>query len=214
MEKYLSPKYIIIALIIVVLVLSGILFWQYQQEPISPAGEENIPEEGGQIVHRPWSDTAERYYPGGGNAIDFRDGAQGDFEIDISKSGDAIKLSWPKEIKVVEAKVYDIGTLYDLQDHKIVFNIINFDINKILNPSEEAATPTVQEIPAQPEVYLSPSYEIGEIPKGFFENPLATVTEGAVEDIFEAGKRYSVELSGVDKDGKMLFGYYTFNYEE
>lgn len=205
MENQFSPKYIIISLIVVVLALIGILFWQYQQKPIPLQEETSSPVSGGQIIHKPWAETAERYYPGGGNAIDFRDGAQGNFEIEIAKTGDTVKVTWPSNIKAVEVKVYDIGTLSNLQDHRVVFDIVNWDIN---NPPEVFSTST-PEVLLQPEVYLSSSYKIGEIPSGFFESPFAEKEE----EIFKNGNRYSIEILGVASDGSFTEAYYTFNYE-
>lgn len=210
MENKFSPKYIIIALVIAVLVLAGMLTWQYQQKPVSPTEETSLPTEGGQVVFKPWAETAEKYYPGGGNAIDFRDGAQGNFQIEANKSGDTMSLSWEKGIKVVQVKVYDIGTLRDLQDHEIIFDIMNWDINNPPEITEDTPIPTVPGSLPQPEVYLSSSYKIGDTPKGFFKNNMVSERE----NIFEAEKRYSIELVGVNSEGKMLEGYYTFTYEK
>jgi hypothetical protein len=212
MKNQFSPKYVIIALSVVVLVLAGILVWQSRQEPLS-FPEENFPSnEGGQIVHKPWAETAERYYPGGGNAIDFRNGAQGDFEIEASMAGNTVELSWPEEIKVVEVKVYDVGTLRDLQDHAVIFNIINWDVNSPPELTDEIATSTPSGPLPQPEVYLSPDYEVGDRPAGFFNGFF--VEPEPKENLFEKGKRYSIELMGVNGAGELLMGYYTFNYEE
>lgn len=210
MENSFSPKYVIIALIIVVIILAGILYWQYQKPPISPLEEGLSLETGGQIVHKPWSDTAEKYYPGGGNAIDFRDGAQGNFEIKTSKTGETLRLDWPNEIKAIHVKVYDIGTLSNLQDHEVVFDIVNWDMNNPLEITEESPTSTIPESFPQPNVYISSTYKIGDVPEGFFENSLI---QEESQNIFEIGKRYSIELIGVNKEGKLLEGYYTFTHE-
>lgn len=216
MEKYFSSKYIIITLLVVALSLGGILIWQLRQKPF-PTPERLPPiAPGGQIIFKPWSETAERYYPGGGNAIDFRQGAEGDFEIKLSRKGEKIVLDWPKEIKITEVKVYNLGQLWDLQDHFMVFNIINFDIFAP-PPTREGEPPEIPELPPeilpQPEVYLSPPYQIGEIPAGFFDITFYTEKFPKGSPIFERGGRYSVELYGINPEGKYLSGYYTFNYE-
>lgn len=212
MKNQFSPKYIIITLSAVVLLLAGILIWQWRQEPLSFPEESFSPSEGGRVVHKPWAETAEKYYPGGGNAIDFRDGAQGDFEIEASISGSAVELNWPEEIKAVEVKVFDIGTLRDLQDHQIVFDIVNWDINNPPELTEETSGSTPPESFSQPEVYLSPGYKVGDMPSGFFSALFAGIEQK--ENVFEAGKRYSIELMGINGEGRLLTGYYTFNYEE
>lgn len=221
MEKYLSPKYIIIALLVVTLGLGGILIWQLRQKPVPVPEASPLIAPGGQIIFKPWSKTAERYYPGGGNAIDFRDGAEGDFEIKLSKKGEKIVLDWPTEIKITEVKVYNLGELWDLQDHFVTFNIANFDISAPPPIRKEELSPEVPEetrefpldVFPQPEVYILPPYPIGEIPEGFFDNTFYTEKFPKGSAIFEKGGRYSVELYGINPEGKYLSGYYTFNYE-
>ena len=208
--KYFSSKNIIIGLSLMVLVLIGLLVWQLFQKPsVLPPEEEK---EGG-IVYKPWSETAEKYYPGGGNAIDFRDKAQGDFTIELSKEGEKVILNWPAEIKVVGVRVYNLGTLRDLQDHKIVFDMVNWDINNPPVISEEEITEVLPETTSQPEVYLFPPYTVGEILEGFFDNTLYEKEEEKGKPVFEKGDRYSIEIYGISSGGKYLGGYYTFNYE-
>lgn len=216
MLNQFSPKYIIIGLLFLVVALAGVLWWQLSQKP-EPGIENNAYlQEGGKTVFQPWSATAERYYPGGGNAVDFRDAAQGDFQIGAAKKSGKMILTWPKEIKVTEAKVYNLGNLANLQDHFPVFDIINFDF---FNPPTPSANESVvpQEISLdifpQPEVYLSPTYEIGKIPTGFFDITFYTESFIKGSAVFEEGSRYSVELYGINAEGKRLAGYYTFDYE-
>lgn len=214
MDKYFLPKYIIIALAIIAVVLGGVLIWQLGQRPV-PVTEGPPPTApGGQIVFQPWSETAEKYYPGGGNAIDFRDGAEGDFEVELSRKGEKVVLNWPAEIKVIEVKLYNLGTLWNLQDHSLVFTIGTFDITKPPLPPATGTQPLIPDQPfPEPKVFLKSPYEIGQIPEGFFDNTFYTeeFPEGSV--IFQKGARYSVELYGINPEGKYLSGYYTFNYE-
>jgi len=216
MLQQFSPKYIIIGLSVLALTLTGVLWWQISQKPAPDIQDNAYLQEEGKIVFQPWSSTAERYYPGGGNAIDFRDGAQGDFQISATKKSGKMVLTWPKEIKVTEVKVYNIGQLANLQDHFPVFSIINFDFTAPpVLPAEGSVVPqeVIPEIFSQPEVYLSPTYEIGKIPTGFFDSTFYTESFVKGSVVFEQGSRYSVELYGINTQGKRLVGYYTFNYE-
>jgi hypothetical protein len=177
------PLAIILILIVLVFVF---LIFKPQPKPPEPPGEPPIV--------NPEGRAAFKYYPKGGNAPDFREGSNGNFLVELERKDNKIILSWPEEIKIVNVKVIDIGKIWNLKDHQIVWGVQNYD------PNQPSTGPTSQ-------AYINPPYELGNKPEGFF------LLKG-VNNIFQAseGRRYSVEILGLNEKNLPVLGVYTFDY--
>lgn len=141
------------------------------------------------------SNTASRYFPGGGNAIDFHeDGSEGAFTTTFSTSGGAATLGWDESVSVTNVTVYDIGELDDLQDHRAVWNI-GPDITLQENTSP---------------LSLPNPYTVGELPSGFASYTIGEDGQPTQNFSLQGNTRYVVEVTGT-KDGTALVAYYTFD---
>lgn len=192
--KKTDKKYLIILilvgaiLIIVCLVYYFLIILKSQPKPLVAEGPKEPP-----IVY-PEGKVAFKYYPKGGNAPDFRDGSNGNFEVKLERKDNKIILSWPEKIKIANIKIIDIGKIWNLKDHKLVWGIQNYDPNQ---------SPTSQ----TPQNYITSPYELGNRPEGFF-----LLKE--VSAFFQAkeGTRYSIELLGLNEKNLPILGTYTFDY--
>ena len=192
----LKNKYFIIFLLILAVLLAGFLFWQFWQKAEWPPETLPTPSASAPSEKNPQSKTATRYFPYAGNAIDFReDGSQGDFEIELAKKEKTAELKWPEEIKVSRVQVFNLGKLWDLQDHRVVFDLGN----------RESATST-------PFAFLASPYEIGKIPEGFFNFTFYDKNFSEKSPIFVKGIRYSIELYGKDENNFQVSASYTFDF--
>ncbi len=151
------------------------------------------------VVVNPQGTAAFKYYPlgqdtQGKTGPDFRDGSNGALKVDLQRNVDKVILSWDPKVKVTVVTVFDLGKLYDLADHKKIWQIQNYDPK---NPatSENTKNPS-----------LNSPYEIGSVPLGFsIEKPDQTLN-------LVKGTRYSVELLAVNEEGLPTLGVYTFTY--
>jgi|SRR3989344_3704670 len=151
------------------------------------------------VIVNPQGVAAFKYYPSGQNAQgltgpDFRDGSNAVLTVDLQRNVDKVILNWDPKVKASVVTVFDLGKLYDLGDHKKIWQITNYDPKK----------PTTSETTKNP--LLIPPYEVGKVPSGFFvENP-----NQALQLI--KGNRYSVELLAVTEDKLPTLGVHTFTY--
>jgi len=142
----------------------------------------------------PEGKVAFKYYPQGGNAPDFRDGSNGNFEVKLERKDDKVILSWFEKIKIATIKVIDIWEIWDLKDHKLVWGIQNYD------PGQSSANETKLS-------YLTSPYELGVKPEGFF-----LLKEISQQLELKSGRRYSIELLGLNEKNLPTLGTYTFDY--
>jgi|SRR3989344_521242 len=143
--------------------------------------------------------SAFKYYPQGKNpqgltGPDFREGSNAALKVELQRQGNKIILSWDPKVKTAVVQVFDLGKLYDLADHKKIWQIANYDLK---NPSSGEAGK---------EIYINPPYEVGSIPSGFF------LAEGFSKLEFAKGGRYSIELNALTNEGFPTLGTYTFTY--
>lgn len=175
------------------------------------------------------SNTANRYFAGESNAIDFRkDGSKGDFTVTMQKQGNNVVLNWDNTIKTSSVIVYDFGRLDILTDHKVVFGISSYKplptptfmpIKGSFVPLPTIATGALQMRFSPPPVStpipisalknpIPQPYTVGTIPEGLFK--IGTAEQNAT--IFQTGKRYSIEVTGVNTASKLQMASYTFTY--
>jgi len=147
------------------------------------------------VVVDPNSNTASRYFPGGGNAIDFHEnGSEGAFSTTLKKSNGTPVVGWDDSVSVANITMYDIGELDDLQDHHAVWSI------GILPGTDGDGS----------SLFLPNPYTIGELTTGFTSFVLGE--DGMpIQNISLKGKtRYVIEVTGT-KDSQVLTAYYTFD---
>jgi hypothetical protein len=141
--------------------------------------------------------AAFKYYPGGGNAPDFRDGSNGPLEVKMERKGDNLVLSWDKGVGVSVVKTFDLGKVYKLNDQKLIWQIQNYD----------PANPQTASQSAKNQSFITPPYQLGEKPDGFF------VGKDLNQNLeLKKGSRVSVELLGLNEKTLPTLGVYTFDY--
>lgn len=153
----------------------------------------------------PSSKTASRYFGNiTSNAVDFRDGAMGDFTVGIDKeNNNHIQLHWDKAIRATAVTVYNVGKLDNLTDHTIPFAI---------QAAPSSTAPAKQPSSNFPTVFVPNPYVIGDIPDGYAFSSIPNQKQSTPGNIFKTGIRYSIEITGLTQDNKEVSGSYTFTY--
>ncbi len=157
------------------------------------------------------SNTAARYFNVKSDAIDFRDGAMGDFSTTITKNNNTVSLSYDNKIQAGSVTVYDLGRLDILTDHFIVFALSFINPAATITPAQ-GTTPAPIPTPA---TALPNPYTIGDVPQGYY-NTTPKNQQGqqaqTPQTIFKSGRRYSIEVAGTDQSGKIKIASNTFTY--
>lgn len=185
-------------------------------------------------VINPNSNTANRYFSGDSNAIDFRkDGSKGDFTIGMEKKDGKVVLNWDKSLKVTGVTVYDMGRLDILTDHKVIFSLSYVDPKSLPRPSfdpqalqkqlqqatasgKKPVLPSLAPLPtiAPPTVFIPTPYMVGQVPQGYFNTTPTENNQQPQTDpnaLFKPGKRYSIEVYAMGADGKPKMASFTFS---
>lgn len=177
----------------------------------------------------PNSNTANRYFSGDSNAIDFRkDGSKGDFTIGMEKKDGKVVLDWDKSLKVTGVTVYDVGRLDILTDHIVAFATSFIEPKPLVlasgNPQPLPATAAAKPqkpmpVPTitPPTTFISSPYTVGTIAQGYFNttpstNPNQSEAQINADSLFKPGKRYSIEVYALAPDNKQQMASYTFTY--
>lgn len=159
------------------------------------------------------SNTANRYFAGESNALDFRkDGSKGAFSMNVEKNGNNVTVKWDQNMQVSSVMVYDLGRLDNLTDSKLVFGVSYGDTPTpfpsgtplILNAKMASPMPTPTIV--VPTVFLPNPYRLGEIPSNYHR--LGLPEEG--KSLLTKGARYSIEATAWNQNGGQKIASYTF----
>lgn len=162
-------------------------------------------------VINPQSHTAGKYFLGNSQAIDFREeGSGGDFTLTLDRKNGATTLTWDNSIKATGIYIYNVGRLDDLTDHTVAFAL---SFNNPQAPTLQQpflATSSAKQaavIPPSPTSFIASPYTVGTIPTGYYD---VTPQQQKGKAVFKKSARYSIEVSGLDKNNQQKTAYYTF----
>jgi len=150
--------------------------------------------------------------------LDFEEGAEGDFLLNVERKDSEVVLDWVEPVKVIQVRVYNLKDPRDFTDHQLVFFIANkkFEpslVKSIIPEYLERFTPQenwgIQEVVQSPEpdVSLISPHQIGKVPANFYNN-----TPQKVDPIFTKNQRYLIEAYGVAQ-GELKIARYLFKFK-
>lgn len=140
------------------------------------------------------------------------EGSSGDFTVEMKKGNNTV-VGWDTSIQVSGVTVYDLGTKNTTEDNTIVF------ASSFVNPDklQEQIQQQLKQNPKEkldiklppPTTYFPNPYTVGTIPQGYF-NLTPDNQKPTPETLFQSGKRYSVEVSGIKDTNNSIKAQYVF----